>query len=259
MGHFYFDETIQERGGFIIGAFVYSPNDATPKVYSAIKQVGLRPGVDEFKSGTRMDRNPRQKELRGHFKEILANTRIGVVVVPTAERASLGHEAMLGLRKILSANHLAHESHSVFLDEEITVGRTPYKELLGESGALCEVHESQDSKLIGGIQLADLAAHCLGGMLLEHLDLVTKFVRAGENSGYEPDLQIELGLELWASLRYQFFKAPCPNPGAILDDPAGDLIFDVENYGLHIADSCPQFLKKAALGRFGSCYLGCIH
>jgi hypothetical protein len=50
VGHFYFDETIQERGGFIIGAFVYAPSDGTPKVYSAIEQVGMRPGVDEFMS-----------------------------------------------------------------------------------------------------------------------------------------------------------------------------------------------------------------
>lgn len=45
MGHFYFDETIQERGGFIIGAFVYSPNDVTPEVFSAIEQVGMRPRI----------------------------------------------------------------------------------------------------------------------------------------------------------------------------------------------------------------------
>lgn len=250
MGYFYFDETIQDRGGFIIGAFVYSPNDATPEVYSAIEQVGLHSGVDEFKSGAHMDRNPKQAALRDHLKEILGNTRIGLVVVPATERASLGHHAMLGLRKILSAKDLAHMPHSVFLDEGITVGSS-YKDLLGEPGALCEVHESQDSRVIGGIQLADLVAHCLGGMLLERLGVVTKLVRAGENSGYEPDLQIDLGFELWASLRYQFFRAPY--------DPLGDLVFDVENYGLHISDSCPQALKEAALERFGSCYLGCIH
>lgn len=259
MGHFYFDETIQERGGFIIGAFVYSPNDVTPLVYSAIEQVGLRPGVDEFKSGARMDRNPKQSELRGRLIEILSNTRVGLVVVPATERALLGRHALLGLRKILSANGLAQKPHSVFLDQGITINKGDCKELLGETGALCEVYQSQDSKLIGGIQLADLTAHLLGGILLESLGLVSKLVRAGENSGYDPDLEIELGFELWATLRYQFFKAPHPNPGAIPEDPIGDLIFDVENYGLHISDGCPQTLKEAALQRFGTCYLGCIH
>lgn len=259
VGHFYFDETIQERGGFIIGAFVYSPNNVTPEVYSAIDQVGLRPGVDEFKSGARMDRNPKQVKLRGRLMEILSNTRIGVVVLPTTERVSLGHQALLGLRKILSANGLGQQRHNVFLDQGISVNRDSCKDLLGEPGAMCEVHQSQDSKLIGGIQLADLTAHLIGGMLLESLGLVSKLVRAGENSGYDPDLEINLGFELWASLRYQFFKAPQPNPGAIPDDPIGDLIFDVENYGLHIADSCSQALKETALRCFGTCYLGCIH
>lgn len=259
MGYFYFDETIQERGGFIIGAFVYSSSDVTPKVYSAIEQVGLRPGVDEFKSGARMDRYPKQAELRGRLVEVLRNTRVGVVVVSATKRASLGHQALLGLRKILSANGLAQTPHSVFLDEGITIDRNTCKTLLGEPGALCEIYQSQDSKLIGGIQLADLTAHFLGGMLLEHLGLVSKLVRVGEDSGYDPDLEIELGFELWATLRYLFFKARQPNPGAIPDDPVGDLIFDVENYGLHISEGCPQILKEAALQRFGSCYLGCIH
>lgn len=259
VGYFYFDETIQERGGFIIGAFVYSPNDVTPEVYSAIEQVGLRPRVDEFKSGTRMDRNPKQAELRSRLMEILSNTRVGVVVVPVTERELLGHHALLGLRKFLYANGLAQKPHSVFLDQGITVNRGSYKDLLGESGAFCKVHQSQDSKLIGGIQLADLTAHLLGGMLLESLGLVSKLVRAGESSGYDPDLEIELGFELWASLRYQFFKAPQPNPGAIPEDLIGGLIFDVESFGLHISDGCPPALKEVALQRFGTCYLGCIH
>ncbi len=259
MGHFYFDETIQERGGFIIGAFVYSPDDVTSEVYSAIEQVGMRPEVDEFKSGDRMDRNPKMAELRGHLMTILSNTRVGVVVVPATERALLGHHALLGLRKILSANGLAQKPHSVFLDQGITVDRNSCKDLLGGPGALCEVHQNQDSKLIGGIQLADLTAHLLGGMLLETLGLTSKLVRAGENSGYDPNLEIQLGFELWASLRYQFFKAPQPNPETVPVDSIGDLIFDVENYGLHISDGCPPVLKQAALQRFGTCYLGCIH
>jgi len=259
MGNFYFDETIQERGGFIIGAFVYSPYDVTPAVYSAIQQVGMRPGVDEFKSGARMDRNLKQAELRDRLMNLLSSTRVGLVVVPTTQRSFLGHHALLGLRKILSANDLAHKPHSVFLDQGITVKRNSGRDLLGEPGDMCEVHQSQDSKLIGGIQLADLAAHLLGGMLLEELGLITKLVCVGENSGYAPDLEIELGFALWASLRYQFFKAPQPNLGADPDDPVGDLTFDVENYGLYISEDCPEKLKQAALQRFGTCYLGCIH
>ena len=103
MGYFYFDETKQERAGFIIGALVYSPNDVTTKVYAALEEVGLRPGFDEFKSGARMDSNPKLAELRSHLSEVLRKTSIGVVVTSVAERAMLGREALLGLRKILLA------------------------------------------------------------------------------------------------------------------------------------------------------------
>jgi len=259
VGYFYFDETIQERGGFIIGAFVYAPDDKTPDVYSAISHVGLRPGFDEFKSGSRMDRNPHQAKLRGELSNILMNTSVGVIVLPVSERALLGREAIIGLQKILHANGLDQQPHRIFFDEGITVDSQTHKTFLEGTGSLCELHPSQDSKLVGGMQLADLVAHSLGGMLLEQLGLISKKVRVGEGSGYDPDLEIELGFELWASLRYQFFKAPQPKPGPIPDDPVGEMIFDVENYGLHISEKCCPSLREAAIQRFGDCYLGCIH
>lgn len=259
MGYFYFDETIQERGGFIIGALVYAPDDMTPDVYSAISRVGLQPGFDEFKSGTRMDRNPHQAKLRGELSNTLMNTSVGVIVLPVSERALLGREAIIGLQKILRANGLDQQPHKVFLDEGITVDSQTRKAFLEGIGSLCELHPSQDSKIVGGIQLADLVAHSLGGMLLDQLGLISKKVRVGEGSGYDPDLEIELGFELWASLRYHFFKAPQPKPGPIPDDPVGEMIFDVENYGLHISEKCCPTLREAALHRFGDCYLGCIH
>ena len=82
-------------------------------------------------------------------------------------------------------------------------------------------------------------------------------MKAGEKSGYDPDLDINLGFMLWVTLRYALFKAPQPIPGP--EDPLGDLMFDVANYGLHVASSCSEALRSAALKRFGECYLGCIH
>ena len=149
--------------------------------------------------------------------------------------------------------------HKVFVDQGITVSGAARETFDDGPGALCELHLNQDSRLIGGIQLADLAAHSMSVMLLEQLGLVKKMVKAGENSGYDPELDIELGFELWASFRYSFFKAPQPKPGPIPDDPVGELMFDVESYGLHIAASCDEKLREAALLRFGECYLGCIH
>ena len=57
MPNFYFDESIQTKAQFIVGAYVYCP-DAETAVSNAIKRVGLHAGVDEFKSSARMSEHP---------------------------------------------------------------------------------------------------------------------------------------------------------------------------------------------------------
>jgi len=257
MGFFYFDESIQQRAGFIIGAFVYSEEDLTAAVFEAIAAAGLRPGVDEFKSGMQMDRHPQHAAARELLRGLLQARRVDMVVAPAEGRSDLGTEALMGLEKILRAKDLMAAQHQVYLDQGILVKADLVDGFTRRSGVACEFHLTQDSRSVGGLQVADLAAHSMAVMLLESLGYVKKTVKAGENSGYEPDLDIELGFELWASLRYAFFKAPLPIPGP--DDPLGDLMFDVANYGLHVASSCNEALRTAALERFGKCYLGCIH
>lgn len=257
MGFFYFDESIQQRAGFILGAFVYSETDLTPPVFEALASAGLRPGVDEFKSGARMDRRPEQASARGSLRGLLQNVRIGLVVVPAAGRTELGAELLVGLEKIIRANVLTTAAHRVHIDEGIAVKSALSTAFGSRIGVPCEILSDQDSKLVGGIQLADLAAHSMGVMLLEHLGYLRKTVKVGEDSGYDPDLDIALGFELWVSLRYAFFKASQPIPGP--EGPLGELNFDVANYGLHVASSCDDALRAAVLDRFGECYLGCIH
>jgi hypothetical protein len=94
-------------------------------------------------------------------------------------------------------------------------------------------------------------------MLLEQLGLLKKMVKAGENSGYDPNQHIELGFELWAGLRRRFFAAPPPP----VDSWKSQLDYqvDVASRGLHIADGCDSCVRDAALARFGTMYLGCIH
>lgn len=257
MGYFYFDESIQQRVGFIVGAFVYSDTDLTPAVFQGIAAAGLRPGVDEFKSGVRMDGRPAHAAARESLRELLQGTRVGLVVVPADRRGDLGTEALAGLEKIIRANELAASGHHAYFDQGIIVRPDLADTFSTRVGVPCDVLPNQDSRSVGGLQVADLAAHSMGVMLLESLGYLKKTVKAGENSGYDPDLDIELGFELWASLRYAFFKAPQPIPGP--EDQPGGLMFDVANYGLHVAPSCGDALRSAALERFGECYLGCIH
>ena len=257
MGYFYFDESIQERGAFIVGAFVYSPFDLGSSVDAVIAGAGLKPRVDEFKSNANMSSNSVARMLRDGVGRLMGSTQVAVVVVPRADREKLGLLALGALTQLIRANGLSSEPHSVFIDQGIKVSSQEL-EITSRRDVVLNVHQNQDSKLIPGIQVADLAAHHAGGMLMEQMGLVTKMVKAGANSGYDADLEIELGFELWAGLRYDFFKEPKTFNGDE-EDMIEVATYNVEGFGLFIAESCDTGLRNAALSRFGSCYLGCIH
>jgi hypothetical protein len=259
MGFFYLDESIHPAGGFILGAFVFSNDDPSRDIRDALSNAGLRPGIDEFKSGAHVMRNPAQASAREELRGILLGCGIGVVVGPEHARDEFGQEALRGLKKILLTTEFRDSRHEVFVDDGIVVNRRAWDQSLVELNLLdhCLFHIDQDSTQIMGLQLADLAAHTCATILLAELGLVTKQVRAGDNSGYDPDLKIDLAFELWAGLRRSFFAAPPPHPDtwhSQLDWQA-----DVASRGLHIADACGQQLRDAASARFGKMYLGCIH
>jgi hypothetical protein len=81
-------------------------------------------------------------------------------------------------------------------------------------------------------------------------------VKAGLNSGYDPHLDIEIGFEMWAILRYQFFTEDSPD----LDtDPIEGFTLDTATYALYVPEYCSQHLNDAVIKRFGTNYVGCIH
>lgn len=252
MGYFYIDESIRESAGFIIAAFVYSEKDISHRVMHCIEQVGLIPREDEFKSGIRMIDNPKQKELRSMLGSVLFDCKLGLMVIPSPHRKYLGDEALKGLRQIIDKCGLTGV-HTAFFDEEIKPNN-----LCDFDNVQCELKLEQDSKIIGGIQLADLAAHTFGTMFLEELGVINKTTPAGKNSGYPEDLEIELGFELWAGIRYSLFISSRAH-GEIEEDPLLGATFDVEGYGLYISELCDDKLKMSARKRFGTNYLGCIH
>jgi hypothetical protein len=254
---FYFDESIHDRGEFILGAYVYGP-DPDSVIAEALRTSGLQPDIHEFKSSARMSDHPEQAALRDALRAVIAGSyRIGVLVLPTSARLDLGREALQGLDKIVRANGLESVTPQVFLDQGIFSSANQALELANRIGVskICEVHPEQDSRHVKGIQLADLVAHTCSTMLLETLGLVTKQVKAGPNSGYDPELELDIGFELWAGIRYQFFSGGLSQP--IETDE--DMMVDVASYGLHIASSSGKDLTEAAMRRFGKCYLGCIH
>ena len=94
--------------------------------------------------------------------------------------------------------------------------------------------------MVAGIQVADHAAHTLGVMLLEEAGIVRKSVLPGDNSGYEPDLEIELGFEVRPGLRYSFLgKDKLASNSPEVFDPHRI----VEGFGLYVAPSCDDDLE----------------
>lgn len=96
-------------------------------------------------------------------------------------------------------------------------------------------------------------------MLLAEMGLITKTVKAGENSGYDPDLDLELEFELWATLRYSFFGKGRESDVDSEELDVSQMGVDTEPYGLCIAPACGQALAGLVRSTFGFMYLGCIH
>lgn len=256
MGYLYFDESIRDKGGFIIGAAVYSSCDLTSHVHQQWESLGLNPLQYEYKSSALKAGNTAAEEQRCRLHAVLSRTKIGLVVSPTSHRKELGAYAVALINQLLEAGSIPREPHTLYLDQNIRVSNAD-KALAGAMAV--SLQSNQNSRIAAGIQLADLAAHSLGGMLLEGMGLLSKTVRAGEGSGYDPETQIEIGFELWVSLRYMLFGSPMPVRAAVGDDSIAYPVFKVEGYGLYIAPSCPDNLRAYSRSRFGENYLGCIH
>ena len=258
MGVFHFDESIHSAGGFILGAFVWFKADPAEEIRGALIEAGLRPGIDEFKSGARMDRNPGQVRAREQLGNVVDAAAIGIVVAPIEQRREFGLQALRGLAKILATNGLPAKDQRAFFDAGLVPNAAAFARLaiqlqLDE----CDLQTEQSSIQVLGLQVADLVAHTCSMMLLAQMGIVTKQIKAGDNSGYDPDDDIDLAFMLWAGLRRNFFAAPPPDPETWTSQ--ADFSVDVASRGLHISERCSPQLREAVLARFGKMYLGCIH
>lgn len=253
MGYFYIDESIRENGAFIVSALIYSRHDLTDSINACLEKF---PNITEYKSSTQKTDNQAEKQLRCCLQKLLSICEIGLVVSPSNARGHLGNDILIGLSQIIEKCQIGTLCQ-IYFDQEIDPDKSAINEFLNNNQD-CTINLKQDSKLIKGIQLADLVAHSLGSMLLEELGIISKKVEAGENSGYEPTLKIELGFELWARMRYSFFMSPTSH-GTFEEDQLLIATFDVEGYGLYIPQTLPAPIAEAVRKRFGTNYLGCIH
>ena len=256
MSYLYFDESIRDRGGFIVGALVISDSDLSHLVRGLWRGMGLDSDSFEYKSSSFKLGDSHGQQQRGIMRGLLHSSRLALTVCPNADRQRLGTHCLSLVSQLLETGLLSAGQHNLYIDQNIVI---PARERDSLASRGVSVHPNQDSRVVAGLQVADHAAHALGGMLLEEMGLVRKMVVAGEGSGYDPDLEIELGFELWASLRYALLGRNEKVEGL---SPLGDLAnayFRIEGYGLYIAPSCEHQLATHVRKRFGINYLGCIH
>lgn len=259
MGYFYVDESIHDEAGFIIAAFVYSEKDLSPMVSNILKDLGFKPGIDEFKSCTKMHGNEKRKCLRKEVEALASVSRIAFVVIPRELRSNLGAEILSAVEKIIKRNELDGIHHNVYIDEGIkpksSDGKIESRDSLRNS-----IHWQQNSKCVCGIQVADCVASYFSTMLKEQMGLVTKSTTFGEESGFDEGSEISIGWELWAQLRYSIFVESKTEEIELTDsDKEIDATFIAWNYGVFVSDDCDQKLVEDVKNRFGINYLGCLH
>ncbi len=257
MAYLYLDDSKHHRFGFSLAAFVICDDDPSELISSIFRELEYDPELFEYKSSAKMAGDSRLQTLRSTLKNFVGrHCKIAVCLVDGDKR--LGPAALKLLTAALSHPQLEGQSHKVFFDEGLFQSSRVATRLVDGDASfqLCEFHFEQDSRRHLGIQLADMVAHTCSTMLLETLGHVTKkVVVSAPGDGVYDGLEVELGFEMWAGIRYAFLAKNKEFP---MDD------FDLANvevypWGLFIDQSVSEQISSAAMERFGENYLGCIH
>lgn len=250
-------DSIHERGKFIISGVVTTEKDVDTKITEILIENGLDKKTDEFKSRLCSPNNVVMVKVRKQLNHLIrTDCKIGLIVLPISHKEKIGIETLKGLKKIIDNNNFG-ECIQINIDENYfknpQQGRILCSELGLDNYKLNLEVDSSESK---GIELADLIAHSRSTMLLQELGIINKKVKAGIGSGYDPDLDIELGFELYAGIRYNFLGEMDIDR---FENGDGLPHNTTELYGLYISEYCNKRLTKKIRNTFGDIYLGCIH
>jgi hypothetical protein len=209
----------------------------------------------EFKSSGIKQGNPKAQKLRIEFRDYI-RSRGNISLCITDHDKNIGPTGLDLLTKSISHPRLKSGSHEVFFDEGLFSSAMAGHNVANEKNVphSCTIHFEQDSKLVPGIQLADMAAHTCAMMLLDTLGKPKKLVD-WPDSGYGHDVDIDLSFELWAYFRGSFLSIQTHKANVEFDPT----IVDVAAHGLHIDPRVNADLADAAYRRFGEMYVGCAH
>jgi hypothetical protein len=272
----YIDESIHQSNRFVVSAFVFSAGRTDHRVARVLSDAGLKPGIDEFKSGTRMAGNSIMQRVREGMLSIANSTaKVGVFIGPY-ERGTLGKHSLQALQSILIRNAIPPSKLDIYFDEDIFSSPQEAKRLhsLFHFLKAARIHPKEDSRQRLGIQLADVVAASFGQIVKEALSGKTKEIDiGGPNTGYLTGTMAPLGWSLLMGLRYAMLTRPMVYGGErysaasdpVVLDPIND---DPANYGQHpillgwgiqVAPEASDELRRAVEQSLGRIWLGCIH
>lgn len=225
-------------------AAIHAAEPIDEAVFAALAAAGFRPKVDEFKSSMAMAGNFAAQELRCTLRHLLMERcKVGLIICTTDERPQLVDLAFALVENLTAIARVPTET--IFLDEGM---KFPQK----KSPTGWTVETQCDSKSVGGIQLADCAAHIVSVILLSEMGIINKMVPSGE---LYPEPEVEMAWQLWTSLRYALSSS----------EPVGGYDADgwcepmMEPFGLNVTERCSPEIKAAVEARLSSVWVGCIH
>jgi len=274
--HCYVDESVHAGSEFVATSFVFGSVSLEDAVARVLEEAGLTPREEELKSSARMDADPRMRAARDAVLRLAGSgTRIAVFV-GSYDRSSIGKHCLQALQSVLLRNGLASTPLDVYVDKDIFASASEAKRLQPLFRALknSRIHPREDSRLVLGIQVADVVAHSFGQIIKAEISGEAKEVDiGGPNTGYAEGTKAPLGWSLLMSLRYALLTRPMAYEGDDYDletdpvvlDPVHD---DPVTYGQHpillgwgvqVAPESNAELRSAVERSLGRLWLGCIH
>lgn len=274
--HCYVDESVHEEAGFVATGFVFAGKEFEQDVECTLRDAGVSPREEELKSSARMDSNPAMRAARDAILG-LAGTKTSVAVsVGPYDRRTVGKQCLQALQSVVLRNGVSVASLQIHFDEGIFPTEAEATRLhdLFVSLRGAEIHPREDSRLVLGIQVADVVAHSFGQILKAAVSGNSKEVEiGGPNTGYPEGTTAPLGWALLMNLRYALFTRPMVYEGAEYPPATDPVIVDsvhddpVEygqhpvllGWGIQVAPESSFELRRAAESAFGRLWLGCVH
>ena len=276
MIHCYVDESIHDSCGFVATSFVFAGQGFERTVEEVLRDSGLSPPSQEFKSSARMDSNSNMQLARNGLLTLAGSEAKVAIFFGPFNRASLGKHTLQALQSVVVRNGINPAELSVYCDQEIFPSEKEALRLHGLFQFLsqCRIYPREDSRKRLGIQVADAVAHSFGQILKEELTGKKKLVDIGGlRTGYEEGTLAPIGWELLTTLRYGLMTRPMVQGGKPYDAAMDPVVLDPDKddpavygqypvllgWGVQTAPEADVSLRQGVERAFGRIWLGCIH